>query len=128
MNTFIFTGNLTRDPSLTEGDKTYCKFCVAVNRKEEVDFFDCIAWGALAENVNKYCKKGDKVLVVGTLQIRKYETKSGEKRSAIEITAREVEFIGYKAREKEGSAIPQESYKPSHRGNLGIYDDDDNPF
>lgn len=132
MNTFIFTGNLTRDPEplTTPNGINYCRFSVAVKRpqSDETDFFDCTAWRTLADNIEKYCKKGDKVLVTGTVQLRKYE-KDGVKRTAIEITAREVEFIGYKARDDESKANTQGKAKTAQKPNMSVYEDEgDDPF
>ncbi len=93
-------GNLTRDPELrfTASGKPVANFGVAVNRlisrpgeerKEEVSFFNCTAWDSLAENVADL-SKGDRVVVVGRLQQRSWETDEGDKRSTVEITAEEV--------------------------------------
>ena len=41
-------------------------------------------------------RKGSKAAISGTLQIRNYETKEGQKRTAAEVVADEVEFVGAK--------------------------------
>ena len=61
----IIVGNITRDPELrsTPSGTQVCGFSVAVNRnyrdgsgeqKENVSFFDCSAWGKLAEMISQY--------------------------------------------------------------------------
>lgn len=81
MNVFSFIGNLTKEPELKysgEG-KGYTKFSVAVPRRfnrNEADFFNCTAFGKLAENVAEYCKKGSKVGVVGQVNIDRKDDKT----------------------------------------------------
>ena len=102
MNKIILIGNLTRDPELstTPSGFSVCKFSIAVSRKfknaigeYEADFFNVVAWRELAENCNKYLTKGKKVGIVGSIQIRTYETPEGTRRYITEITADEVHFL-----------------------------------
>lgn len=95
-------GNLTRDPELrfTPSGQPTCSFGVAVNRvwtdrqtnerKESTSFFDVVCWGELAEHVATSLQKGARVVVVGRLDQRSWETQENEKRSKVEITAEEV--------------------------------------
>jgi single-strand DNA-binding protein len=50
-------------------------------------------WGAKAENLMKYVKKGTKVSVVGELEIRSWQDDSGEWQKAVTVNAREVNFF-----------------------------------
>ena len=94
------TGGLTRDPELrfTTNGRAVTSFAVAVSYrfqqngewKEESSFFDVTAWGTLGENAAASLTKGMRVIVTGRLQQRRYETKEGEKRSAVEIVADEI--------------------------------------
>lgn len=98
-NVFITGANLTADPELrfTKGGKAFATFSVADNRrwtadggvKEEVSFFNCTAWGALAENAAASLHKGDRVNVSGRLEQQRWE-KDGERHSTIKIVAQEV--------------------------------------
>ncbi len=93
-------GNLTREPELRfiPSGKGVASFSLAVSYrylqnnewKEESSFFDVTAWGPLGENAAATLLKGMRVIVTGRLQQRRYETKEGEKRSAIEIVADEI--------------------------------------
>lgn len=103
MNKTIITGNLTRDPELNETTSgvAFSNFTVAVNGEaNDTDgnrptyFFSCTAWRGRAENISKYCKKGSKVLVEGEMQQRKYTDKDGIERTAWNLVATKVEFIG----------------------------------
>lgn len=102
MNNVVLIGNLTRDPETRafDGDSSMCKFSVAVRRdfsnkdgEREADFFDVVAWRGLGENVSRYCRKGSKVGVRGRLRNRSYTDKDGNRRTAIEIVADDVEFL-----------------------------------
>ena len=105
MNKVILTGNLTKDIELTytSSGVSVSKFTIAVSRRftnsdgtREADFINCIAWRNTAENLAKYCHKGDKIAVVGALQVRTYEAQDGSKRYVTEVIADEVEFINTK--------------------------------
>lgn len=101
----VIVGNLTRDPELrsTNSGNSVCSFSVAVDRsytgsdgekKGDVSFFNCSAWGQIGERIAKYAKKGSGVIVSGRLQQRSYEAKDGTKRSVVEIIAEDFSFIG----------------------------------
>ena len=81
MNKVFLIGNLTRDPELTETTSgvSICRFAIAVNRnysgsdgERKTDFFNCTAWRGLGETVARYAKKGKKVAVSGSIELRNY--------------------------------------------------------
>ena len=99
-NNVQIVGNVTRDPELryTPSGASVTNFSVAWNRRyerngqqvEDVNFFDVVCWGTLADNVAASITKGVRVIVEGRLDQRSWETPQGEKRSKVEITADEV--------------------------------------
>lgn len=99
-NTVTLIGNVTRDPELRfmPTGAALASFGVAVNRRwkkgddweEEVHYFDVTAWRDLAEHIADSVVKGTRVVVVGRLQQRRWETDSGESRSKVEVVADEV--------------------------------------
>ena len=110
MNKVFLIGNLTRDPELSQlpSGVSVCKFGLAVNRnftnssgEREVDFFNITAWRGLGENCAKYLSKGRKVSVVGNIQVRNYEDKDGNERTAVDIVAEDIEFL---SRNDDGDA------------------------
>ena len=110
MNKVFLIGNLTKDTELntTQSGVSVCRFTVAVGRnytqgdgERQTDFFNCVAWRNLGETIHKYCKKGNKVAVTGSIQIRNYEDNNGNKRTAVDIITQDIEFLTPKAREDE---------------------------
>ena len=129
MNKIFLIGNLTRDPELSEKQSgiAVCRFAIAVNRRRtsegepQTDFFNVTAWRGLAESVARYCKKGNKVAVTGSVQIRTYEGNDGVKRTSVDVVAEDVEFLTPK---------PQESAEESKKKPVlePFEDDGDIPF
>ena len=73
MNSIQLLGRLTKDPEInTSGNTTYCRFCVAVPRgygkNKETDFFNCTAFGKVAEAISEYVKKGEQLAVQGRME------------------------------------------------------------
>lgn len=101
-NKCIFIGNLTADPELktTSTGCSVCNFTLAVNRKfakqgeQTVDFINICAWRASAQFVGKYAKKGNSLVVCGSLQTRNYTNAQGQKVYVTEVVADEVSFAG----------------------------------
>ena len=124
-NRVILAGNLTRDPELrfTQSGTPVCGFGLAVNRvfskNEEVDFFNVSAWRDLGERVANYTKKGDPVLVEGRLQYRTWEAQDGSKRSAIDVVADNVQFLGGRADADGGSGAASSGGGQARRGGRG---------
>ena len=94
-------GNLTADPELTitTSGAQVANFRVAVTsrvrdgnawRDGDTSFYRVNCWRDLAANVTDSLSKGDRVLVVGQLRMRSWESSEGEQRSVVEVTAEEV--------------------------------------
>ena len=113
LNKVFLIGNLTRDPELryTPNGTAVANLGLAVNRrfkdssgelKEEVCFLTVTVWDKQAEACCQYLQKGRPVFVEGVLQSRFWETNDGQKRSAIDVRAERVQFLGnYGPKEKE---------------------------
>jgi single-strand DNA-binding protein len=96
-------GNLTGDPELrfTPAGHAVASFTVASTprtfdrqsqewRDGDALFLRCSVWREQAENVAESLTKGARVVVVGRLKQRSFETKDGEKRTVVELDADEV--------------------------------------
>jgi len=97
-------GNAGADAEMrfTPGGKPVTSFPIAVNRRwsdqdgekrEETMWIDIITWNKQAETVNQAVKKGDLVLVNGTLRTRTWQGDDGQNRFRLECQAREVTFL-----------------------------------
>lgn len=139
MNKVFLIGNLTRDPELTEtaSGVAMCRFSIAVNRnytsqdgERQTDFFNCTAWRGQAETIARYTKKGNKIAVMGSIQLRDYEDNQGVKRTAVDIIAQDVEFLSPKSSDSfdDVADAPRQS-TPKKKPTLQAMDDDsDIPF
>lgn len=101
--TITLIGNLTADPELrwTPSNLPVVNFTVASTprtfdrqsgewRDGDPMFLNCSAWRQMAENIAETLVKGSRVVVVGRLKSRSYETREGERRTVFEIDVDEV--------------------------------------
>lgn len=105
-NKAILAGNLTRDPELkyTPKGTAVCQFGLAINRhwttesgerREEVTFLDCKAFGRQAEVLGQHLRKGAAVLVEGRIAQEEWDDKAtGQKRRATRIVVEAFQFLG----------------------------------
>ncbi|MFH0974754.1 MAG: single-stranded DNA-binding protein [Spirochaetota bacterium] len=119
LNRITLIGRLTRDPELKyiQSGTAVANFSIANNRiyttnngekKEEVSYFDCIAWGKLGEIVSEYCQKGRRIAIEGRLQQRRWDDQEGNKKSKIEIVTDNVQFLdGKSASDSHSADVPQ---------------------
>lgn len=122
MNKWCGTGRLTRDPEVRysqgENSTAVAKFTLAVNRKfkkqgdtQDADFISCIAFGKVAEFVEKYFKQGMKMDVVAHVQTGNYTNKDGVKVYTTDFIVEDADF-GESKRDDSGqggSSRPQPS-------------------
>jgi single-strand DNA-binding protein len=140
-NHITLVGNLTRDPEIRYvdgGAKGVTKFALAINRKtkggDETMYVDIVAWDRLGEVCNQYLKKGMSALVSGRLVIRKYDDKDGNKRTAVEVVANDMQMLDSKGRtngESSGSYATSGARSTGAGASGGFEDeaaDDEIPF
>ena len=97
LNNVILMGRLTRDPELrhTQQGTAVASFNIAVDRdgkEKKTDFIDIVAWRNTADFVSSYFSKGRMAIVKGSLQIREWTDKDGNKRRTAEVIADSVYF------------------------------------
>lgn len=102
-NRSIIMGNLARDPVVryTQSKTAVASFTVASNRsvkdgdsyKDVADYIPVVVWDKLAENAEKFLKKGSGVLVEGRIQTRSYEDQQGNKKYVTEVVANNMIFL-----------------------------------
>ena len=106
MNKVELVGRLTRDPEIrykSNGNAT-ARFSIAVQRNFKstdgsygVDFPNCVAFGKVAEMLEKYFHKGSLIGVIGRIQTGSYTNKDGVKVYTTDIAVESIEFVGSKA-------------------------------
>jgi single-strand DNA-binding protein len=100
-NHIVVIGNLADDPELrfTNNGIPVASFRVAVTprvqgggtwRDGDTSFFRVSAWRDQASHLAESLRKGDRIMVVGRLRQRSWETPDGERRSLAEIEADDV--------------------------------------
>lgn len=131
MNKTWLIGRLTKDPELmeTKSGASVCNFSIAVDRNygedKQTDFFNITAWRGLGETIAKYSHKGDKVSVVGSIQLRSYEDNKGNKHTTVDVIAQEVEFLSSKPKQTDEQPTSKEKKQIKM---LSFDDDSDIPF
>jgi len=109
LNKVQLIGNLGNDPEVrsTTGGNRVATFSLATsrswndqsgNRQEKTEWHRCVVWNTkgsqLADIVEKYVKKGDKIYVEGRIEYRQWQDKEGQTRYSTEINVRELIMLG----------------------------------
>lgn len=103
MNRIILTGRLARDLKCeVKNEKAFSRCTLACNSGSNTDFIDCIAFDKIAELLEKYTKKGDKILIEGRLSVSSYYV-SGDTnpRKSTTVIINTVEFLEKKESEEK---------------------------
>jgi single-strand DNA-binding protein len=69
---------------------------LAINDREEPEFFDCVAWRQAAEFAGQYLRKGRLVLVEGRLHARNWQAHDGTARRIVEVVADTLQAVSPK--------------------------------
>ena len=102
-NSVHLIGRPGMDPDVKKfGDRKLAKFTLATNDKhynekmelvEETVWHNILAWGKIAETVEKYVRKGRLMAIEGKIQTRMYEDKDKNKRYITEIVMDEFMLV-----------------------------------
>lgn len=113
LNKVILAGRIASDFEIkqTPGGANVVTIRLAVTRRftsrdtqkqVDTDFFNVTAWNTLAEFISKYFRKGTPICIVGRIQNRTWVDQDGQKHSATDVIAEEVNFVESKG--SQGSA------------------------
>lgn len=121
VNKVILIGNVGKDPDVRYYDsgQAVASFPLATTDKaytmqngtqvpERTEWHNIVMWNRLAQVVEKYVHKGDKLYIEGKIRSRSYDDQNGVKRYVVEIFADNMEMLSSR------STIP-----PQPGGNQG---------
>ncbi len=127
LNKVMLIGNLGADPEVrtTTNGSRVAQFSLATSRQwttqggekqEKTEWHKCVAWNAsrgsgLADTIEKYLKKGDRVYVEGRIEYRTYEDKEKQTRYVTEVNVRELVMLS--GRSDAGSGGEGGSRRPA---------------
>ena len=129
LNRIILMGRLTADPELrtTPSGVSVASFSIAVERnyqsngERQTDFINCVAWRQTGEFISRFFQKGRMIAVEGSLQTRRYEDKTGAKRTAYDVVVDQAYFADSKSSQSDSNATPFPTEPPKfdepERGN-----------
>jgi len=130
-NYCLFVGNAGRAPEIrtTNDGMTVASFSLAVSTwsreregKGEPIWLRIVAFGKLAETVEKLVKKGSQVLVAGRLSVREYTTKDRKEKTVVEIIAQSIE-VQHAEKSKESVRDGDEVDRQMQETNRGAQTD-----
>ena len=104
MNKIIIIGNLGRDPEMrySTSGTPMTHFSVASNRRyttaageqrDETEWFNCTAFGRLADTCNQYLTRGQQVYVEGRLSTSQYSRQDGSPGFSLNVVITDVQFL-----------------------------------
>lgn len=136
MNNIVLIGRLTKDPEMkvSNNDKEYCLFSLAVNRPHEkgtADFFNCIAFGKTAEVINQYCKKGKQIGIQGSIEFNKKDDKiyTSVRIASVELLGSSGDSSNSNDNNSNSKQYSKPQSKPKEQPQQQYEDDDDEfPF
>jgi len=117
----IIIGNVGREPELrqTPNGLAVCNFSVAVTdvwydkntdeKREKTTWYRVSCWRKLAETANQYVHKGMQIMIVGNVEAQAYMNNAGEPAASLELTARDMKFLGSKRDGTQGGG-PGDDY------------------
>ena len=115
INSVTLVGRLATDPKINKaGDTKICDATIAVDglsKEAPASFIHLVVFNKTAENLVNYCSKGDRIGVVGSLQVRSWETKEKEKRYTTEVVVSSLMFLSDKKDDEDDEE--EEEKKPS---------------
>jgi len=141
INHVCLSGNIVQEPrySQTASGTGILNFCVASNDsrrdsqtgewKSYPNYVDCVLIGKRAGSLSSILQKGMKVCVDGKLRHSTWTTKDGQRRSKLEVSVNEIEFMQQRQQPMQQSGyqgdvqyVQAETYETPQQG--GFFDSD----
>lgn len=116
INRVTILGNVGQQPKIKKGDGyTIANFSVATSKKwknkngdktEHTEWHNVVIYNRLAEIVEQYVNKGDKIYIEGEIKTSKYKDKEGIERSKTEIIGNVMQMLGGNKNKSEQEENP----------------------
>lgn len=113
VNKIILLGHVGKDPEVRqlESGVKVATFSLATTEKgytlengtqvpDKTEWHNIVLWRGLAETVEKYVKKGDKLYIEGKVRYRSYEDQNKQKRYITEVFGDSMELLGQKPQQQ----------------------------
>lgn len=111
LNKVMLIGNVGNDPEVraTPNGARVAQFNLATTRtwngpggdkQEKTEWHRCVLWngrasgGGLADVVERYVRKGDRLYIEGSIEYRQWQDREGQTRYTTEIKVREMIMLG----------------------------------
>lgn len=157
LNKVMLIGNLGKDPEVRTvgGGGRVAEFSLATtrtwngpggDRQEKTEWHRCVAWnargpggGGLADIIERYVRKGDRLYVEGSIEYRQWQDKEGQTRYTTEIRVRDMVMLsgrsggdageggGYSSGGRARSSAPDRGRAPAGMASSGGDDFEDFP-
>lgn len=139
MNKVVLMGRLTRDPDIrwTQGQEQKCvaRYTLAVDRRlkkgaegQTADFISIVTFGKAAEFIEKYVKKGTKLVISGSIRTGSYTNRDGQKVYTTDVVTDEIDFAESKKASGEQASNTQPETDDDGFMNVPDEIDDELPF
>lgn len=134
LNKVIIMGRITKELEVrqTTSGTAVLRFTVAVDRfvkngENTADFINCVAWGATAENINRFFGKGKLIAIEGNIKTGSFEGKDGKMIYNTDVYVDRFSFTGEKS-ERGSSGSGQQSQGEYQADYEDIISDVEVPF
>jgi single-strand DNA-binding protein len=111
LNKVMLIGNVGKDPEVraTSNGARVATLSLATTRtwngpsgdkQEKTEWHRCVLWnargsgGGLADVVEKYVRKGDRLYIEGSIEYREWQDREGQTRYTTEVRVREMVMLG----------------------------------
>ncbi len=116
VNKVILIGNVGREPNVryVDRDVAVASLSLATSDRaytlpngtqvpERTEWHNLVFWRGLAQTVEKYVHKGDKLYIEGSIHSRSYDDQNGVRRTVVEIWVDNMEML---SRQQQPAAQP----------------------
>lgn len=127
VNKVILIGNVGREPNVRYVDRDVAVASVSLATSdraytlpngtqvpERTEWHNLVFWRGLAQTVEKYVHKGDKLYVEGSIHSRSYDDQNGVRRTVVEIWVDNMEMLSRQA-QPAGQTTAQPTAQPTQQ-------------